>query len=361
MPTTRPCFCTCGNCHAKVPENREEITTDDKIKQVLEFMKVNGFATIINFLDAYLSSKRQDLRTRVGRFLGAGGLGKTVTLLVNAANVENARGSTRINGIMDDKLVELFASTLTREVKNASKNMGSRLAPQSMTPEVASQFSFETFRQHFQETAPLLMRLVETLCGGPGTIADGATTNTDADGEEEEEPYFADEEEEERMDEEDVALLHDLGLDEGDEDLEEEETQSHTNVKKKTRRRRKRNKQIIVTAILSMIVFAHSQWNNAWQTVMGYWFRRCNVPKRVVAVLNQLGICISYNSIGTALQANGIADQKLLREKVTGGQPFGWVWDNLVLSEGKAEETEMNRKNLHLKTSGKLHKRMVMY
>jgi hypothetical protein len=355
MPTTRPCFCTCGNCHAKVPEKRPENTTDDKIKQVLEFMKVNGFATIMNFLDAYLTSKRQDLRTRVGRFLGSGGLGKTVTLLVNAANVENARGSTRINGIMDDKLVELFASTLTREVKNASKNMGSRLATQSMTPEVASQFSFETFRKHFQETAPLLVRLVERLCGADDT------TNTDGDREEEEEPYFADEEEEERIDEEEVALLRDLGLNEGDEDLEEEETQSHPNVKKKTRQRRKRNKQIIVTATLSMMLFAHSQWNNAFQTIMGHWFRRCNVPKRVVAVLNQLGICTSYNSIGTALQANGIADQKLLHEKVIRRQPFGWVWDNLVLSEGKAEETEMNRKNLHLKTSGKSHKQMAMY
>jgi hypothetical protein len=147
------------------------------------------------------------------------------------------------------------------------------------------------------------------------------------------------------MDEEEVALLRNMGLDEADEDREEEEKQSLIHIKKKKiRRRRKRNKRIIVTAILSMILFAHSQWNNAWQTVMGYWFRRCNVPKRVVAVLNQLGLCISYNSIGTALQANGTADQKLLHRKVIGGQPFGWVWENLVLSEGKAEETEMNWK-----------------
>jgi hypothetical protein len=206
MPSARrPCFCTCGRCHWKVPEDTESLTgangeqtkeeiTDDKVKQVLEFMKVNGFNTILKFLEAYLSSKRQDLKTRVGRFLGSGGLGKTTTLLVNAANLEHTRGSARIKDVMRDELVQLFATVLTREVKNAGKNMGSRLAPQSMTPEVAGRFSFETFIQHFEETAPLLVRLTKTICGATGIKADDNHTNVEGEAEEEEESYFADEE-----------------------------------------------------------------------------------------------------------------------------------------------------------------------
>ncbi|KAA8893174.1 hypothetical protein FN846DRAFT_914354 [Sphaerosporella brunnea] len=307
----------------------------------------------MKFLEAYLPSKRQDLRTRVGRFLGSGGLGKSVTLLVNAANVEHARKSTRIKDMIGNELLELFATMLTREVKDASNNAGARLAPQSMTPEVASQFAFEKFIHHFEETAPLLVRLIERLCGATATNAQNDDVNVESEIDEGGELFFTDEEEEEGIDEE---LSHDMNSEEADRNTEDEGIQNLSSVdKKKIRQRRTRNKRIIVTAILSMILFAHSQWNNALQTIMGYWFRRCNVPKRVVAVLNQLGLCISYNSIETALQANSIADQKVLREKVIGGQPFGWVWDNLVLKEGKAEETEMNQKNLHLKTSAYVH------
>jgi hypothetical protein len=80
--------------------------------------------------------------------------------------------------------------------------------------------------------------------------------------------------------------------------------------------------------------------------MIGFWLQATKVPKRAISVLNQLGICVSYDSIRVAVKSVSQAAQLRLRSVVRSGAFFGLCWDNLALANNKKETTEMNRGSL---------------
>jgi hypothetical protein len=76
---------------------------------------------------------------------------------------------------------------------------------------------------------------------------------------------------------------------------------------------RTRNKAVIATFMAYIIMFARSQQNNYMQTIIGFWLQSVKAPKRLIALLNRLGISVSYGSITTAVKAVGTAASKQLQ------------------------------------------------
>jgi hypothetical protein len=86
--------------------------------------------------------------------------------------------------------------------------------------------------------------------------------------------------------------------------------------------------------------------------MIGFWLQAVKVPKRAIAVLNQMGISVSYDSIRVAVKAVSQAAQDRMRNIVKSGAFFGLCWDNMALPNNKKETTEMNRGSLdHCTTS----------
>jgi hypothetical protein len=65
----------------------------------------------------------------------------------------------------------------------------------------------------------------------------------------------------------------------------------------------KRAQQRILTFAISVLANQTTQHFNAVQAPIGFFLFRSKVSKQVIAVLNKLGVCPSYNSILVALKA----------------------------------------------------------
>jgi hypothetical protein len=196
-----------------------------------------------------------------------------------------------------------------------------QMRARDMTAEVVSQFSFKERETFYLDNAPILSTLIRQLC--------------DVNRSEAEPPDDFD----------------------GD-DSEGSEPESRGS---KVKSKRFRAKWVIATTVLSLITFAQSRQNCYFQvsasflqqrmgqlelmgkTALGYFMQASRVPKRVVAVMNQLGVSVSYDSVIAAVKANGQMELERVRKMVRHGIPFGICWDNLVLDSHKKEETEMNR------------------
>jgi hypothetical protein len=89
--------------------------------------------------------------------------------------------------------------------------------------------------------------------------------------------------------------------------------------------------------------------------MFGYYLQSAKVPKRPLAVLNHLGLCLSYGVICEAMKSNGLACQEVATAKVQNGTLFDITYDNLVRTDSKEEETMFNKKTLVQSTSGYIH------
>jgi hypothetical protein len=76
---------------------------------------------------------------------------------------------------------------------------------------------------------------------------------------------------------------------------------------------RKRNKKIIATVIAHIMMFARSRQDNYLQTIIGFWLLSVKAPKRLIALLNRVGISVSYSSVTTAIKAVGEAAHKSIQ------------------------------------------------
>jgi hypothetical protein len=89
--------------------------------------------------------------------------------------------------------------------------------------------------------------------------------------------------------------------------------------------------------------------------MFGYYLQSAKVPKRPLAVLNHLGLCLSYGVVCEAMKANGEACRADASRRVSNSTLFDITYDNLVRTDAKEEETIFNKKSLIQSTSGYIH------
>ncbi|KAF8454856.1 hypothetical protein BDZ91DRAFT_747059 [Kalaharituber pfeilii] len=74
------------------------------------------------------------------------------------------------------------------------------------------------------------------------------------------------------------------------------------------------------------------------------------VPKRPIAVLNKIGLSVSYPTIVNAIKANGTAVIDEIRSRIRGGEAFAIMYDNLVQKGHVGEQSLTNRTVLYKHT-----------
>ena len=122
---------------------------------------------------------------------------------------------------------------------------------------------------------------------------------------------------------------------------------------KRRRPRRVRNKAIIASTVLAQMLYAHNQSANAFQTIVAAYSFASRTGKRVTAVLNQLGLSVSPTTFASALKHNSSAACAVVREGIQAGRKVGLFYDNLVIYDKKAEESEVNKnRSLQLTACG---------
>jgi uncharacterized transporter YbjL len=150
-----------------------------------------------------------------------------------------------------------------------------------------------------QQHAPYLYRMLQTLCGVSGVEGVEGTEECVGDtrlmpGEQEE--------------------IDECPMSEG----EESETENTYTTSHRRQVVRKRNKKIIATVIAHIMMFARSQKDNYLQTIIGFWLQSVKAPKRLIALLNRVGISVSYASVTTAIKAVGEAAHKSIQVRRIG-------------------------------------------
>jgi hypothetical protein len=286
---------------------------------------------LLPFIEAFWDSTNERLQNRIGYIYSNGGFHSLVGRVIQHSIFAAERRSTQrdTNTLAETQIgqdiINLLLRIIHREFQSLHEDEESRtmqIRAGNMTAKVASQFSFKERETFYLDNAPILSSLIRELCDVNSIEAEPADDDNDTDSE--------------------------------NSDYDSMEPRE-PNVKPK----KSRAKWVIATTVLSLITFAQSRRNSYFQvstslqprrrvqlmdkTALGYFIQGSTLPKRVVAVMNKLGVSVSYNSVITAVKANGQAELERVRKMVKQGVPFGICWHNLVLDGHKKEETEMNR------------------
>lgn len=122
---------------------------------------------------------------------------------------------------------------------------------------------------------------------------------------------------------------------------------------KRRRPRRTRNKAIIAAAVLAQILYSSNQSANAFQTIIAAYSFASRTGKRAMGVLNQLGLSVSPTTFANALKQNASASMAAVKTGIQEGRKIALFYDNLVLYDKKAEESEVNKnRSLQLTACG---------
>lgn len=121
--------------------------------------------------------------------------------------------------------------------------------------------------------------------------------------------------------------------------------------KRQFRSRRKRDNSIAACLIIGIISFCVSRKKSAMQVFICFWLLANGVPKRVIAVLNHLGVSVRHEVELIAMKAIGQTQLALLRMLVRSGAGIALCWDNIARTHRREEETLTNKRSFQQNTS----------
>ena len=191
-------------------------------------------------------------------------------------------------------ICELATTFLTKELDEFISTGDISQPTTTITPEKLTSFTVHTLSETMMRGAPLLSRLFQGLVGD--------TVET---------PIYDPENAMEFSDEE-----------------EEVPTEESLSKKPDSERKKKQQTNRWVTS-LSTICFARNRGANLQQQVMGYYLVSANTPKRVLEVLHQLGVSVSYSSVVRTMKTIAAISMQILRNIPTENPQFLYSKDNM--------------------------------
>jgi hypothetical protein len=212
-------------------------------------------------------------------------------------------------------LVTIVVAKMIREAEALRKDKQTHIRAKDVTPEFINAFIFQLLGLRYAELAPSLWL---TLC----TLVDVDTTKA--------KEYL-------QAPPDDMARLEDL---EGPDDDNLEEGPVARPLKRKMK-----DKVLAVITAIAGIVFTRSRNCNASQMMLGYYLFATRTGKRVMGVLNHLGICTSYDTVRRALQGNAEKVQALIIDRCR-QDPIALTYDNLTNKHHAASETLLNKSSM---------------
>jgi hypothetical protein len=254
-----------------------------------------------------MESRHDNVKRRVSHLVDSPAAEKFVGLVVKRGRLQNLPD--------DSDIVKIVIAKMTREAEAIRRDKQCHIGAKGVTPEFINAFSFQSLGLRYAELAPSLWLTVCAL---------GDVDMTKA------KEYL-------QAPPEDVAHLEDF---DGEDDDDEEEGAGARTPKKKMK-----DKVLAVITAIAGIVFTRSRNCNASQMMLGYYLFATRTGKRVMGVLNHLGICTSYDTVRRALQGNAEKVQDLIIKRCR-RDPIALTYDNLTNKHHAASETLLNKSSM---------------
>lgn len=105
-------------------------------------------------------------------------------------------------------------------------------------------------------------------------------------------------------------------------------------------------------AMMAFSVMLHGRSNGATTLpkMLGLGLNALHVPKRAISLLGRLGITVSYGTIVNMLKEYGAACMAEVANRISAGEPFSVVYDNLVFMKRTSSESVLNKECLEKMT-----------
>lgn len=114
--------------------------------------------------------------------------------------------------------------------------------------------------------------------------------------------------------------------------------------------RRTKSRDLGAMMVFSAILHARSNDATTLPKMMGLGLTALHVPKRAISLLGRLGITVSYSTVTSMLKEYGTACMTEAVGRVSKGEPFGVVYDNLVFMKRTSAESVLNKECLEKMT-----------
>jgi hypothetical protein len=227
-----------------------------------------------------------------------------------------ARFATMVHEARNSTIIDKVVAEMTREADVIRKDKQCQIGSKGVTPEFIRAFSFQSLGLRFAALAPTLWRLVCSL----GDIS------------------------------QDTANQYLESPPEGPEELEEPELEDpeplpNSEARPNEKKHKAKEKVLAAIMVISELAFTRSRNCNAMQMMIGYYLFSTRTGKRVIGVLNHLGISVSYDTVRLALQANAVKVQALITQRAQ-QEPIALTYDNLVTKHHAATETLLNKSHM---------------
>lgn len=291
-----------------LPNDPTLLPIHQRLAAVQSSLRAHGFSSVGQCLVAELQCDEAHTRRRTARFLESDCLGQIL-----AAASENAAFSFKCP-VLRKVSIALVEDIVDTEMRTLTRADSMRKPTNSFTHSYITDFSLAALAAVQYECAPTTKRLVDVMLNS--RISMGIPAHL-----EDEEPKPIE-----------------LG--------KVQEPAAATAESSRTSRA-----DLISTTAICLAAYGRSQRANALQGMMGYFLSASDAGKRVIEVLHCLGICITYESVNRALQANAKAVQVMVRKKAA-AQPFFVSFDNMVFYQRVKSHTMGNRQHQSHYTAG---------
>jgi hypothetical protein len=278
-----------------------EQNCQETISEFRHFLKERGM-TIFDLCIEELSSNDPLIKRSSKKWMKEGGAEHLISVCL--ATIEGRSSGTVSDAAVEAKICGLAGNVFLKEIERLVQSRKMSQVASECTVDSVTTFDFAKHLSDVQKLAPHLTTLLQNLmregrengrrvkngfseAGNALEEISGLREDNSELNEEMRESKLAESEEAETSEMEDEN--------EGGADIDSEPP----TIGRRTRRQSRKSSQqtMILTTVVSALCFGRSRASNILQVQMGYWLHCSHAPKRVIEVLNQQGICVSYKSI----------------------------------------------------------------
>ncbi len=227
-------------------------------------------------------------------------------------------------------VTEFLTATVKQEMDAVLRNPYFKLPANNITLSTLEEFSLEKIDSNIKADASFLHSLIREAAGVEIVNTADCDSDTSAT------TYFAANSKENlhfrnSQSENNISDQYNSS-NESNGGLGSDESDSDPDVVQKGHRDRRQNKTLIATVSFGMLAYARNKYANLLQMVTGYFSFAHNVSKRGTEVYHKMGLVVSYKTVRRALNPNGQAVLRILRERVNVEQ-FFLSYDNMNFYE----------------------------
>ncbi|RPA72864.1 hypothetical protein BJ508DRAFT_334649 [Ascobolus immersus RN42] len=256
--------------------------------------------------------------------------------------------------VMSRMIVPMVAKEMSEEMDELIK--GWKLPIDKVTPADMEGFEFSSLIDNCKEKAPTTWRIIGSMVGmGEKAEPGGKDKNKDGGGSGDESESSADEASQgrPRRRKDDTSEEEDEDEDGDWENVDENGNPIKKKKKKKKKKGKKKkvrkNKELMAACALALLGYAKTKNANLLQVIIGYFLMAARVPKRAIAVLSRLGICVSYESNTRMAKRLSTELRTDYRHRVKLGLCI-WVWDNLNQMYGRKKTMISHQRHMSHET-----------